>query len=248
MDHTKTRLYYTLISDSLQTVFVKDVVHIGTASINTSLKIYDDGTSISTFPEDTEYVQRWLLGERLSYIFTFDVCQFPIFECLKVPQNITRTLTTPNAGGSSEISEAISMYYMYLKFGAYSFIPEMEVKYCSQSCICDYVMEIGHHRVGVSVTRAIGYPTNKVISIERARYLLYKKLHGLIIAKRTVSTENQFDMSVIHLWCQSWLDAFVIRDAYVSIIDNDIYGLYGHIYVICTVCPNEFIYTNIIGP
>lgn len=184
------------------------------------------------------------MGEKISYMFTFDSCQFHNMNHLGLPEEIKRTLTIQNAGGNSEISEALSMYYMYLKFNAYHFIPEMEVNYLFKSSICDYLMKIKNQTIGVSVTRAIGYPFNQPISMESAKTLIYKKLIGLVIAKRTVSESHYFDASVIHIWCQSWNEADILRETFKLIIEKDIYGLFGNIYVICSVCESRFIYSN----
>lgn len=248
IDHTKTSIYFSLIAHSLHQVFVKDVVHVGTNITPDQTTQYIDGTTITTFPIDQPPVELWSSGQPIAYLWTFDRCCFPDFNQITWPAEIERILTVQNAGGSSEISELLSMYYMSLKFGATGFIPEMEVNYQFQSSICDYLMTINHQTVGVSVTRGLSYPFNRPISIEFATSLIHKKMIGINIAKRTVSAIHQFELSVIHIWCQSWDDAVIIRDTYMSIIDDDIYGLYGHTYVICSICQSECIYTNMVTP
>ena len=247
IDPRHTKLYYSIICDRLQRVFDKQHVHIGTSSLNTILTVYQDGSTISIFPEDTPYLEQWLLNDQsVSYLMTLDNCQFPIFNGICFPDSISGILTTHNAGGSSGISEFISMYYMYIKFNAYNFIPEMDIMYQRQSSMCDYIMEINSQIIAVSVTRIIGYPTNQTITNEYVQSLLYKKLHGIINAKRIVSHVNQFTTSVIHVWCQSLLDAMLVRQIYTYITDNDIYGIYDNIYVACSICANDYIFTNII--
>lgn len=271
--YINNRLYYSLIANSLQSIFIRDSIHISWSNANsTSLTsetggasamsatsatsatlgisemiphTYHEGSVIITYSDDTSAVDEWSMGEKVSYMMIIDLCQFVDFNLLHLSDEIRRALTISNAGGSSEISESLSMYYMLLKFGARHFIPEMEVNYRFQSNICDYLMEINGQRVGVSVTRAINYPFDKAISKETANTLLYKKLTGIVIAKRAVTSRHNFDISVIHIWCRTLTDAQTLRDAYKVIIDNDIYGLYGNICITCSVCLSEFIYTNI---
>jgi hypothetical protein len=243
-DYNKTKQYYTLISDSLHKVFVKDIVHIGTQSYPTQLHLYDDGTSISTFLNDLELIKMWTDGERIAYLLTIDLCCFPDYHRLAIPENIRRVLQIDNAGGNSEVSEMFSMYHMYLKLSASDFVPEMEINYQYKTSICDYVMTVNGHRVGVSTTRAMCYPFTQSVTTESLNKLLHKKLNGIIIAKQTVLSRFQFDLSLIHIWCKSWIDAEIVRKTFISVIDDDIYGIYGNIHVLCTVCPNDFIYTN----
>jgi hypothetical protein len=240
------RLYYSLIANSLQTVFVKEIVHIseGNQSSVVFLDIFRDGTTLNTFPIDRDIIQMWINGGTVSYLFTFDTCCFPDFTDLQLPEEIERSLVVRNAGGMSDLSETFSMYYMSLKFGASHFTPEMEVNYQFDSCLCDYIMTLNDRSVGVSVTRAMSYPIDNDVTIESMRTLLSKKLNGIIVAKKRVDIRNQFDSCVIHVWCKSWTDAQSVREAYRSIVEGDIYGLYGNIYVICTICLNRFIYTN----
>lgn len=243
-DPTNSKLYFSLIANSLMTISVGKI-YVGNHSSPMFTQMYDDSSAISSHYSDKSYTYKWVNGNRFTYIFTFDYCYFPRINQIQMPREIKRTLEIHNAGGSSELSETLSMYYMYLKFNAINFIPEMEVNYRFKSNICDYLMEINKKKIGVSVTRALCYPFNKTIPYEFATSLLYKKLFGIILAKKSVSQLHHFDNSVIHVWCNNWNDAYVIHDAYSMIIKNDIYRLYENIYIICSVCQANFIYTNI---
>lgn len=69
-----------------------------------------------------------------------------------------RMLHTPNAGGSSVNSEAISLEMLQAVFGAELSLLETEVRYVVENCsIVDYVVRCFDHdtTVGVSVTRAM---------------------------------------------------------------------------------------------
>lgn len=243
-DPTHSRLYYSLVANSLQSIFTGFVCHIGDTCSETKTII--DGNSIITYHvSDIDAIYDWLHSDNISYICTRDYCTFPQFDEIPFDDVIQRSLYIQNAGGSSELSEALSMYYMELRFNAYNFIPEMDVQYYLESKICDYIMNVGDNKIGVSVTRAVAYPPDSAISPMFASSLLHKKLIGIIVAKQTVVECQSFNASVIHVWCKSVGDADVVRHEYASIVAGDMYNLYGHVYIVCSVCPSKFIYTNI---
>ena len=67
----------------------------------------------------------------------------------------------------------------------------------------DYCARIKGEWVGVSVTRATGYPTALDFDEEEAARLLRKKLNGLIVARHGVSTCHGFQFSILHVLCES---------------------------------------------
>jgi hypothetical protein len=242
-DPTHSRLYYSLVANSLRTVLPGYIIHIGNTSSDISVSCYDN-TTITTFMSDNNVIHEWFDTDNILYICTRDTCILPTFNNIRFNDKIRKSMQTQNAGGSSEISEAISMLYMQERFHAHNFIPEMEVQYYRESKICDYVMNIEKTRIGVSVTRAMAYPPQKAISSEFAFSLLHKKLIGIIVAKRSVTNKHSFSSSIVHIWCKTSLDADVVMEEYNKIINNDIYNLYAGIYIICSVCASKFIYTN----
>jgi hypothetical protein len=159
-----------------------------------------------------------------------------------------RSMDIPNAGGASNLSEALSMQYMYENMGCTDFIPEMEVAYYIEYKMCDYMMKDAQtgENVGVSVTRAVSYPFSIEYTIERARDLLYRKLYGLIVAKDCVDDGFEFYKSILHIWCYSELAALMIEQAHAEITAQDMAGerTYDDVHVICTICPAVYIYTN----
>lgn len=242
-DPTHSRLYFSLISNSLQIVFPGYIKHIGNI-FSDIVVTTNENTTITTYASDSNVTYDWFHNDNILYICTRDICVIPAFSNIRFDNDIKRSIYMQNAGGSSELSEAISMLYMKERFNAYNFVPEMEVQYYLESKICDYVMDIEKTRIGVSVTRAIAYPPNKAISSDFAFSLLHKKLIGIVVAKRTVADEDSFSSSIVHIWCKTQLDADVVMEEYAKIINDDIYNLYAGIYVICSVCESKFIYTN----
>lgn len=152
-----------------------------------------------------------------------------------------RSLSIKNAGGSSELSEAYSIHYFNkMSNNIKNFILEMEARYdFYNSSICDFLINFGTHRVGVSVTRAYDYHSN----IDNAHGLLRKKLFGLIVARSGISENDGFDKCILHVWCKNIEIAFMIRRAYDEIIktvesDDGI----RDVVIILTVCDDNKIY------
>lgn len=154
----------------------------------------------------------------------------------------------PNAGGSSDVSEAISMQYMHNKLGATAFIPEMDVPYWIEYKMCDYLMMLRGEWIGVSVTRAVPYPFETgEFTPSKARELLERKLYGLIVAREAIMEEYGFSRSILHVWCYNSKIASLIESAHDSIVKEEVeqgQDTYDHVHVVCTVCPYEYIYSN----
>ncbi len=185
---------------------------------------------------------------------------------IQISPTAQRSLDVTNAGGKSEVSEAISMDYFERIFHAHDIILEMEVEYWIDYSMVDYVCTIDSsldpRRVGVSVTRAMGYKKKgipqkvtdadkgkyldeSVFTREDANHLLRKKLYGLIVSRNAVSDKHSFYRSVLHVWCQSHRIAEMLREEFGKFDIND-FGLdiQGTVILLLTVCSFEGIYTN----
>ena len=179
-----------------------------------------------------------------------DSCTVPEFELIQplLHQDAQRSLEIPNAGGSSDISEALSMQYMFHMHGATSFVAEMEVPYWLEYKICDYLMKVRGREeyVGVSVTRAVPFPFYEPYTIERARELLQRKLYGLIVAQECVREDFGFSRCILHVWCSSKQAATQILLAHQEIVESgtDESLTYDDVELICTVCTSRYLYTN----
>jgi hypothetical protein len=96
-------------------------------------------------------------------------------------QDALRVRCESNAGGTSTISESLSVEYFARRFQAKDVVTEMEVEYCSMNWKkVDYICTLYGRRVGVSVTRAMSYPDPDAFSPQAAYRLLHKKLFGLV--------------------------------------------------------------------
>ena len=161
-------------------------------------------------------------------------------------EEASRSLSVENAGGHSEISEALSIHYFVKTFGAKDVLYEKQIEYYIDYKMVDYVATIENRRVGVSVTRAMSYPSPDRFTHEDALALLHKKIYGLIVSRNSVTDRHSFFKSVLHVWCQSHRIAWILREAYSSLDIAD-YGLdvKGSLILILTVCESPGVYRNI---
>lgn len=183
--------------------------------------------------------------DETKYRFTVDKQSLPESFCeVSFAETAERSMSIPNAGGSSNISEALSMEYLMGKFNVVDFVPEMEVVYWIEACLCDFLMVLKDENVGVSVTRAVCYPFGSEFSLDRARELLNRKLYKLLVARNSISEEQSFDRSILHIWCYSDQVAENIRIAHAEMKELDVDRTYEDVHVMCTVCDRMYIYTN----
>lgn len=160
-------------------------------------------------------------------------------------QAAKESLIIDNAGGASEKSEAISINYFFERFKATNFLLEMQIEYWMTNYnMCDFICSINDERVGVSVTRAMGFPKPSDFTEERAYILLKKKMHGLIVARSGVCTKHEFNMSVLHIWCQTQRIADILKNVYPQMIFEDNSNTIHEVILLLTVCDTEYIYTN----
>jgi hypothetical protein len=203
-----------------------------------------DGTTITSEIMDQMLVQRWFLGE-VDYLCTIDRCCFPKYDRIEMSETPRRSLTIPNAGGFSNISEALSMCYMEHLYNATDFVPEKEIDYWIEYKMCDYLMTIKRVNYGVSVTRAMTHPFDTEFTYQHAVILLNKKLYGLIVARNSVNKRHRFNRSILHIWCHTRQASENLQKAYYDLIACNHHSAYSQVMVICTISPNMCIFTNL---
>ena len=150
------------------------------------------------------------------------------------------TLNVDNAGGGSEISEALSVEYMVKFFRGSQVIPEMQVEYWIDYKMIDYIIKINQELIGVSVTRAMGFPNPESFTEFTAQKLIQKKFYGLVIARNSTVEKHSFYRAVLHIWCQTQLIADLVMAAYHQLPASDL----EEVIVICSVCNIPEIYLN----
>ncbi|MCO5600243.1 hypothetical protein L7F22_054353 [Adiantum nelumboides] len=128
-----------------------------------------------------------------------------------------------NAGGSSILSETLSIKYLVKKFQAKDVAEEMDVQYSMEtSKKIDYICTLYGKRVGVSVTRAMSFPNPIDFSPKMAQNLLLKKLSGIVVARQGVSPHHSFSESILHVWCETQEIASIMQTQY-NIVSKEIH-------------------------
>lgn len=150
-----------------------------------------------------------------------------------------------NAGGRSDVSEMYSIEYYIRSYGASDVIFEMNVEYWIEYKMVDYVCTVNNQRMGVSVTRAMGYPTAEYFTRQKGIELLNKKLFGLIVARNSTTERHTFFKSILHVWCQNQRIADILEKVYcdIDLTDYEL-DIEGDIVLHLTVCGYPPIYTN----
>jgi len=164
-------------------------------------------------------------------------------ESIALGPGARRVMATPNAGGSSEWSEAVSVEVLSFLCSAVLHRTEMEIEYMPGSKITDYSAKVFGRDLGVSVTRAMKFCKKGAegpFTEEDAMKLLRKKLHGVIESTRGVVSQT-WDKQILHVWTQSEYMTGVLWNAYEKLEDE----LKSNTLVIVTVCEGaEWIFKN----
>lgn len=115
-----------------------------------------------------------------------------------------RMMATPNAGGSSGLSEA----FAYEQLARCELAPllktETEIVYDTVGKITDLMVTIDGHKIGVSVTRAVAYPFGQPYTLAAATTLLMRKLQDIQASTANVSMSDRWEKQVLAY--MSWDD------------------------------------------
>lgn len=174
-------------------------------------------------------------------------------------RDAARVFRNVNAGGNSIVSEALTADIFTRVHRGRGVRTEMEIQYIwSNWKICDMTIklptsgDLNRHafmlpsvdprgriekskyvNVGVSVTRAMMYPSPDDFTLEDANTLLNKKLNGLISARGGVCDCDAFYKSILHIWCQTERIAELLHEAYRG-LDA---ATRDNVLIMCTVAP-----------
>lgn len=142
--------------------------------------------------------------------------QVRAFDRMKLSAEAVRLVATPNAGGDSVKSEALSFELLNRCFNARLLKTEMEISYFPEGgSITDYVLCMFGRVVAVSVTRAMKYHAGQVFTNEDAHALLRKKLRGVKQSSQNMLFPT-WEKQILHVWAydeavvetlhQAWLE------------------------------------------
>lgn len=203
-------------------------------------EVYNDFVVRST-GADAAKLRRAVRGEGANKITVITDILVQMTQQIALGGDAWQVVQEPNAGGASVVSEALSAEYMARRFAATNIVTEMRITYwaCNWKKV-DYLATMYGERVGVSVTRAMGFPAAEDFTYADARRLIQKKLYGLVIAQAGISPRFAYTRSILHVWCQTLYIAQLMTWAAEELIDIDAARseptLAGNIVVICTVC------------
>ncbi|MBU0552418.1 hypothetical protein KKB55_23185, partial [Myxococcota bacterium] len=120
-----------------------------------------------------------------------------------------------NAGGSSILSEVFSYEVLHRCEGAALLKTEMEVRYQGDGGkITDLLVEIDGHKVGVSVTRAVGWPRDDPYPVAQATALLEGKLSDVLASSARVAPEDAWRKQILHILAYADQHQEALRAAY----------------------------------
>lgn len=109
-------------------------------------------------------------------------------------------LSDGTAGGSSELSEVFAFEVLHRCEGAILIKSETLIRYEPEmSRKTDMLVEIDGHRIGVSVTRAVGFPRDAPYTVERAQMLLEGKLGDILVSSANVVPEDAWVKQILHV-------------------------------------------------
>ena len=138
------------------------------------------------------------------------------FQNWNIHKDTEKILSTPNAGGSSVISEAVSFELLNRLFGAELLATEMEIVYnFDNTKKTDILCEIEGISIAISVTRAMKY---NEFTIEMAIRLLEKKLSCVLGSNLAVSDKYAWFKQLLYIWVQEPEIAKILRETYEDYI------------------------------
>jgi hypothetical protein len=153
-----------------------------------------------------------------------------------------RLAATPNAGGSSGLSEIFAYEQLARCEGATLLHTETEVMYDGSGKITDMEVEIDGHKIGVSVTRAQTFPLGETYDLDTATMLISRKLTDIQASTAHVSAADRWDKQILAVLAYDGAAADTVAQAW-SMLDPSVQA---DTIVVVTATDGDdlFIYTN----
>ena len=125
-----------------------------------------------------------------------------------------------NAGGSSLLSEVFAYEVWPDERSAVLLKTETEIIYNDPAGKkTDLLVMIGESKLGVSVTRAWGFPEDPY-TLEQAQGLLEQKLSGVVSSSANVSDEDAWSKQILHIVTYADEHALSLQAAYELLSDD----------------------------
>ncbi len=126
-----------------------------------------------------------------------------------------------NLNQGSLYSEVFSYEVLYRCDDAELLLTEGEVTYTDPSGKkTDLVIDVDGHRVGMSVVRAVTWPRDTEMTVERAEELLDDKLSDILISSANVSDDDAWDKQILHVIAYSPNHANAVVTAHGNLSDE----------------------------
>jgi hypothetical protein len=149
---------------------------------------------------------------------------------------------TPNAGGSSGLSEIFAFEELAHCETASLLKTETEIVYDTTGKITDLEVLIAGHKIGVSVTRAVAFPFGQPYTLAAASMLITRKLQDIQASTTNVSAADKWDKQILAVLAWDDQAADIVTQAWTAADAQT----KADTIVIVTVTAGEdmFIYTN----
>lgn len=149
---------------------------------------------------------------------------------------------TPNAGGSSGLSEIFAFEELARCELATLLKTETEIVYDTTGKITDLEVLVDGHKIGVSVTRAVAYPFGDPYTLSTATTLINRKLTDIQASTMNVSAADKWDKQILAILAWDTQAADVMTQAWMMADAQT----KGDTEVIITVTDGDdtFIYSN----
>ena len=149
---------------------------------------------------------------------------------------------TPNAGGSSGLSEIFAFEQLDRCELATLLKTETEIVYDTAGKITDELVEIDGRKIGVSVTRAVHFPFGAPYTVDEARALITRKLTDIQASSANVSAGDRWDKQILAVLAYDAQHAGIVADVWAS-LDS---ATKADTIVVVTITDGDdaFIYTN----
>ncbi len=148
------------------------------------------------------------------------------------------------AGGSSVLSEVFAFEMLKRCESATLLKTETAIVYDTEGKLTDFLAEIDSLKIGVSVTRAVGFPFDDPYELSQATDLLQGKLDDILESTANVSEEDRWNKQILGVLAYSPEHGDVLHQAWMSLDAATRADTVVHIMV--TNGDDDFIYCN--GP
>lgn len=149
---------------------------------------------------------------------------------------------TPNAGGSSGLSEVFAFEQLSRCELASLLKTETEIVYDTAGKITDMEVSVDGEKIGVSVTRAVAYPFGSTYTLDTATNLITKKLTDIKASTANVSDADRWRKQILAILAWDSAAADTMAQAWANVGDD----VRADTIVVLTTTDGEdlFIYNN----